>query len=68
MSELTQREILIKEEQAIQEIIEEHLHELDILNANLQDVYKLIADFDAGLNQNPWDTYKILYNIDQDNV
>ena len=59
---------LIRKPQALQELLEEHQKEINQLTTNIEDVRKLIADFDAGIDQNPWGTYKVLYNVDQDEV
>lgn len=66
MSELTQREKLITEQYALQQILEEHQYEIDLLNTNINDVQQLLNDFNTGLDQNPWETYKVRYNLDQD--
>lgn len=65
MNELSQREKLLKEQQALQELLDEHLFEVSILKANIEQVNRLITDLDAGLDENPLNTYKKLYNLDQ---
>jgi len=68
MIEPTQREKLRAEEKGLLSILEEHLYEIELINADLANVRKLLLDFDNGLDDNPWETYKVSANIDQDNV
>jgi hypothetical protein len=67
MDELTEREKLLEEQRGLEELIEGHREEIDDLNATVEDIRKLVANFDAGLDANPWETFKVLYEIDQDN-
>jgi hypothetical protein len=64
MSKLTQREHLIKEEQSLIALIASYQDTIDNYSIDLAHAQRLLKEHDEGLNDNPWEEYKVLIHAD----
>jgi hypothetical protein len=64
MNESTQRAKLIKEEQSLIALIASYQDEIDDYSIDLAHAQRLLKEHDEGLNDNPWQDYKVLIHAD----
>lgn len=64
MNRQTQREKLIKEEQSLVALIARYQEEIDDYSIDLEHARRLLKEHDDGINNNPWEEYKVLIHAD----
>jgi len=64
MSQPTQREKLVKEEQSLIALIASYQEEIDSYSIDLEHARRLLKEHDEGINDNPWEEYKVLIHAD----